>query len=142
MSLPNETFFTTIGCMDGRVQAVVAAFGRQKFGALYPDTINEAGFVGMLAQEGHDDIMIEALRFKLVTVSLEKHNSKGVIVHGHAECAGNPVDDEKHKDDIRNSIRIIKSMVASLPVVGVFVKRSHKNPEEWIVEEVADTMMA
>lgn len=142
MSQAGETFFTTVGCMDGRVQAVVAAYGRGTFGAEYPDTITEAGLVGKLAAEKHDATLFEGIRFKLVTVSLEKHHSKGIIVHGHAECAGNPVADEQHKDDIRKSVAIIKSMVGSIPVIGVFVKRSSENPTEWNVAAVPDTMMA
>ena len=33
MSKADETFFTSVGCMEGRVQEVVAQFGRRKFGA-------------------------------------------------------------------------------------------------------------
>jgi len=136
MSQQNETFFTTIGCMDGRVQEVAAEFGRKKFSAIYPDTITEAGLVGKLTEGSPDQGLIDSIKNKL-DISLEKHHSKGIVVHGHQECAGNPVEDEKHRDDIRKSVQIIKSLTNSLvPVLGVFVKRASQDSSKWEAEEV------
>lgn len=138
MSHAGETFFTVVGCMDGRVQDVVAAFGREKFGAKFPDTITEAGLVGQLAKETPDQVLLDGLKFKIVAVSLSKHQTKGVVVNGHAECAGNPVEDEKHKEDIQKSVFLIQKMVgAAVPVLGVFVKRNAADPSQWKVEELA-----
>lgn len=141
MSQANETFFTAVGCMDGRVQDVVAKFGRQKFGALYPDTITEAGLVGLLGKESTlDPILKEYIRFKIIDVSIGKHHSQGIVVHGHQECAGNPVADEQHLDDIRRSVAFIKYLTENtMPVVGVFVKR---DGEVWKAEEVSQTAAA
>ncbi len=138
----NETFFTSVGCMDGRVQKVIADFGREKFGADYPDTITEAGLVGLLSKEKVDSTLLNLIRFKVVDVSIGKHHARGVIVHGHAECAGNPVDDDKQKDDIRKSVTLLKSLVNSVPVLGVFVHRDSKNEKKWIAEEVPLTLAA
>ncbi len=132
MSQQGETFFTAVGCMDGRVQDVVAQYGRRKFQAKYADTITEAGLVGKLSKELWDD-----LRFKIVDVSIGKHSSKGIVVHGHQECAGNPVDDEKHKEDIRKSVLSLKELVGAHEVVGVFVVRSKSDPAVWEVEEIS-----
>ena len=136
MSKAEESFFTTVGCMDGRVQEVVAEFGRNKFGAQFADTITEAGLAGLLSKDAIDERLLESLREKLL-ISLEKHHSKGIVVHGHQECAGNSVEDEKHKDDIRRSVQAIQSLInSSVPVVGVFVKRSPSDPSVWEVEEL------
>ena len=35
MSDKYETFFTTVGCMDGRAQGVVADFGRKNFRVMF-----------------------------------------------------------------------------------------------------------
>lgn len=140
MSSASETFFTTIGCMDGRVQEPVAEFGRKKFGAAFPDTITEAGLVGQLAKANADGNqgLLDALTFKAKTVSLEKHASRGMIVHGHQECAGNPVEDEAHKDHIRASVAKMKELIGqSVPIIGVFVQRSTNDPQTWIVEELS-----
>lgn len=130
-----ETFFTIIGCMDGRCQEAVDRFGRQRFSADYPDTITEAGIVGIIATNPNQSFF-NNLQNK-IDISIKIHNSKGIIVDGHAECAGNPVSDEVQKDNIRESVEKVKELVKNaVPVVGVFVKRSEKNPSEWIVEEV------
>lgn len=140
MSQQYETFFTTVGCMDGRVQEPVAEFGQKKFSARFPDTITEAGLVGRLEQEKQDQILLDSIKNKLY-ISLKKHHSKGIVVHGHQECAGNPVEDERHKDDIRKSVQKIKSLInSSIPVVGVFVKRSSSDPNIWEVEEISSTV--
>ena len=127
-----ETFFTVVGCMDGRVQEVMARFGREKFGAEYPDTITEAGIVGLVANNP-DSKFIENLKFKLL-VSIDKHHSKGILVDGHQECAGNPVDDEHHRDDIRKSVEFIRTITENkVPIIGVFVIREG---DDWMAEEV------
>ncbi|MBI4097487.1 MAG: hypothetical protein HY426_00430 [Candidatus Levybacteria bacterium] len=122
MSGAGETFFTSIGCMDGRVQDPIAEFGRRKFGVRYADTITEAGLVGQLGKDNVDPALVEAIKKKLL-ISIEKHHSKGVIVHGHQDCAAsNAVDDEKHKEDILKTAEIIKSFVPQgTEVVPVFV---------------------
>ena len=140
MSHVDETFFTSVGCMDGRVQKVIADFGRQKFGADFPDTITEAGLVGLLGKEKVDQALVNLIRFKVVDVSIGKHHARGVVVHGHEECAGNPVSKDQHLDDIRRSVDKVKSMVQSVPVVGVYVQRNSGNREEWVIEEVPQTL--
>lgn len=144
MSKIDETFFTIVGCMDGRVQEPVAEFGRKKFGAKYPDTITEAGLVGKLSQEKVDSDLLESIRFKIVDVSIGKHHSKGIVVHGHQECAASDaVDDQRHKEDIRKSAHLIQSLInSSVPVVRAFVKRSLNDPQNWEVEEISSTVDA
>lgn len=142
MAHTDETFFTAVGCMDGRVQKVIADFGSEKFGAAFPDTVTEAGLVGLLAKENIDTTLLNLLRFKVVDVSIGKHHSIGVIVHGHAECAGNPVDDEKQKDDIRRSVTALTTLVGSVPILGVFVHRDESDSARWIAEEVPQTLPA
>ena len=133
--MPNETFFTTIGCMDGRCQGAVDAYGRDRFDAEYPDTITEAGLVGLLAHNP-SEAFLNNLKNKIL-ISLEKHTSKGIVVDGHAECAGNPVDDATHKENVRNAVKIISAMIDNrVPVVGVYVSRSPKDHTKWEVTPV------
>lgn len=131
----NETFFTVIGCMDGRCQKPLMEFGQQYFNATYPDTITDAGIVGIIAQNPSQDFL-DGLKTK-VLISLEKHHSKGIIIDGHAECAGDPVDDATHKEHIRKSLHIVKSMVpVDTKIVGVFVIRDPQDPTTWVVGTV------
>ena len=136
MSKKDETFFTSVGCMDGRVQKPILKLGQKKFGAKFADTITEAGLVGVLSKRNVDNNLIKSLKKKIL-ISLEKHRSKGIIIHGHQECAGNPVDDKKHKDDVRKSVDMVKSLVnSSVLAVGVFLKRSQRDSSIWEVEEL------
>lgn len=129
-----ETFFTSVGCMDGRVQEAIAKFGEEKFHTHYPDTVTEAGLVGKLCHK--EKALLDAIKFKVCDVSIGKHHAKGVIVHGHAECAGNPVEDDQQIKDIRDSVAVMKALAGETPVVGVFVHRDPSNPTHWIAEEV------
>lgn len=131
MSHLDETFCTIIGCMDGRSQGIVADFGKAKFNTLFADSITEAGLVGLLANNPSPDLL-ESIKKKLL-ISKEKHNSKGIVVHGHQECAGNPVEDEKHKQDVLKAAKIIKEMAPNLEVVSVFVARTDSG---WQAQEL------
>lgn len=140
MSKAGETFFYRCWLYDGRIQEPIVEFGRRRFGAEYPDTITEAGLVGLLAKDPIDERLIDSLKKKIL-ISLEKHKSKGILVHGHQECAGNPVEDERQKDDIRKSVKVLQNLINfSVPVVGVFVKRSESNPDVWQVEDIPPTV--
>jgi len=135
MSEAGETFFTAVGCMDGRVQEPIAVYGKEKFSVLFADTITEAGLVGLLANNPSQELL-DSIK-KKVLISAEKHHSKGVLVHGHQECAGNPVDDSTHIEDVKKSVGLIKQLIDNkVPVVGVFVKRSVADPKIWEVQEL------
>lgn len=131
MSDLSETFFTSVGCMDGRVQEPVAVYGRAKFGVLYADTITEAGLVGLLSNNPSEELL-DSIRKKIL-ISAEKHHSKGIVVHGHQECAGNPVEDEVHKQNVLKAAEIIRSMTPNLEVKLVFVVKGNGN---WITKEL------
>ena len=141
MSQVGETFFTRVGCMDGRVQIPLRIYGQKKFNAEYPDTITEAGIVGILANNPSPEFL--ALLKSKLDISIDKHHSQGILVNGHQECAGNPVDDSRHIDDIRASVLKIQELIGNrVSVVGVFVRRDPSNPSTWIVEEVPVTLNA
>lgn len=132
MSDLGETFFTSVGCMDGRVQSPIAQYGKARYQVLYPDTITEAGLVGLLVNNPSSELL-DSIK-KKVLISVEKHHSKGIIVHGHQGCAGNPVDDELHKEQVIETARIIREFVTEdIEVKPVFVV---KNDNNWIVEEL------
>jgi len=132
MSDLGETFFTSIGCMDGRVQAPIAEYGQKKYGVLYPDTITEAGLVGLLANNPLQELL-DAIK-KKVLISVEKHHSKGIIVHGHQNCAGNPIEDELHKEQTIEAAKVIRDFVSEdLEVKPVFVVKTESG---WTVEEI------
>lgn len=138
MSDNSETFFTQVGCMDGRCQEVIRAYGHHRFGAQYPDTITDAGLVGILADNPSDDVLLD-VKNKL-RISSDKHHSKGILVYGHSDCAGDPVDDATQKEHIQKATEVVKRLLAAdaldIPVYSVFIKRYDNNPAEWVVEEL------
>ena len=131
MSDLNETFFTSVGCMDGRVQTPVAEYGKGKFGVLFADTITEAGLVGLLANNPSPEFL-ESIKKKIL-ISIEKHHSKGVLVHGHQECAGNPVEDNIHKENVLKAAAVLGSMVSGVEIVPLFVVKKNGH---WVAEEI------
>lgn len=136
MSDLSETFFTRVGCMDGRVQVPLRIYGQEKFDAEFPDTITDPGSVGLLANNPSEELL-SRLKSEL-SISISKHNSKEILVSGHQECAANPVDDQTHRNEVKKSVKIIKNLIDSkIPVVGVFVKRSLANPRIWEVEKLS-----
>jgi len=124
MSHVGETFFTSVGCMDGRVQNPMLHYGQKKFGVKYADTITEAGLVGLLAKENVDPVLLGSIKKKIL-ISVEKHHSKGIVVHGHQECAGNPVEDDLHKEDVLKAVKTIGALIKKdIQIIPVFITRN------------------
>lgn len=132
MSQSDETFFTIVGCMDGRVQEARAEFGKKKFDAMYADTITDAGIAGIIANNPPQDF-VEHLK-KEILISVDKHNSRGILVSGHQDCAGNPVSDDEHKEHIKKSAEFISTLIDNkIPVVSIFVVQ---DGDSWRAEEL------
>ena len=131
MSDLSETFFTSVGCMDGRVQTPVSEYGKKKFGVLFADTVTEAGLVGLLANNPSPELL-ESIKKKIL-ISIEKHHSKGILVHGHEECAGNPVEDNIHKENVLKAAVVLGSMVSGVEIVPLFVVKKNGL---WVAEEI------
>lgn len=132
MSQTGETFFTSVGCMDGRSSFAVAKWGRKKFGVEYADAITEAGLVKWLAGNHLDQYLVESIENK-IKISTEKHKSEHIVVSGHEDCAGNPVSEKQHKRDILKSKELIRMMFPKISVTAVYVKRSG---DSWVAEEL------
>ena len=81
-------FATALNCMDGRVQKPVADFVRQHFDVDFVDMVTEPGIVANLHPGA-----LEAER-----LSVEAHDSQGIAVVAHANCAGNPIPDGEQKN--------------------------------------------
>ncbi len=129
--IDSETFFTSIGCMDGRIQAAVASFGQNRFGAKYPDTITEAGMVGILSKSPPKTIL-NAIKNKIL-ISVKHHHSKGIVIHGHGQCAGNPVSDNQQIKDITAAATLIRELKPGVDIVAVFIIRKGN---AWEIQEL------
>ncbi len=122
-------FATVINCMDGRVQAPVAAWLKQHAQADYIDTITEPGPDHILADAVAESL--ESIR-RRVLVSVEKHGSRTVAIVGHHDCAGYPVSRQEHCESVLRSVEMIASWALPVRILGLWVD------EHWRVEPIAD----
>ena len=122
----NAKFATAINCMDGRTQIPVIEWVKKHCGVDYVDMVTEPGVDAILA-ENKDLQTIQRIKEK-VTISIAKHNSSFIVVVGHHDCAGNPVDVQTHLAQIHSAIRNIASWGFNVQVFGIWVG------EHWSVD--------
>ena len=91
--------------MDGRVQLPVNEWVRKKFGVDFVDTITEPGPNKILA-ENQDVSRINAIKER-VCISVKKHHSNNIVIVGHYDCAGNPVDKDTQLSQIRLAVKAV-----------------------------------
>lgn len=114
--------------MDGRVQHPVFKFSQKRFNAAYVDTITEAGPSLILAQQT-DHIKIRSIIERL-EISIKNHDSVGIVIVGHHDCAGNPIPKDEQINQLRQSIKFIQSHFQDVEVIGIWVD------ENWNVNEI------
>lgn len=115
-------FCTVIDCMDGRVQRSVFDFMTTRFSVPYVDTITAPGPNGILSRR--DDEQAVASLLRCVEVSIQKHNTVGIAVVGHHDCAGNP-GDRRHQDaDTREAVLFLRTKYPETPIIGLWVDGS------------------
>ncbi len=115
-------FCTAINCMDGRVQVPVITYLKKRFMVDYVDVVSEPGPNKILA-EGDDQQLLESI-WTRVTISLSKHDSKGIAVIGHHDCAGNPVDRATQQRHTAEAVRRVRERFGSVEVIGLWVDRN------------------
>jgi len=116
-----HTFATAINCIDGRIQESVIGFIKRELTVDYVDLVTESGPDKILSENKQADI-VESIKNR-VTISLEKHQSKTIVVVGHYDCAANPVDVGEHHKQIKEAVETIKSWNFEVSVYGIWVGR-------------------
>jgi len=86
--------------------------------------ITEPGPDKILAQNTNK-ILVASIK-KRVRISVEKHKSQSILIVGHHDCAGNPVDAKKHHLQIKKSVETVKKWGYSVPVMGAWIDRTLK----------------
>lgn len=114
-------FATSVSCMDGRIQIPLTNWIKENFSVDYVDTITEPGIDKLVA----DNTDLESIKTK-VGISINKHESELIVVSGHYDCAGNPVSNEEHINQIKKGIEVISSWNLGVKVVGVWVDDTWK----------------
>ena len=126
--MSHGSFATAINCIDGRTQLPVIDYVRNKYRVEYVDMITEPGPIRILA-ENKDKAALESIRQR-VEISIWKHGSEHIIIVGHHDCAGNPVEKETQLKQILESIKTIQSWSFQVKIIGLWID------EKWTAREV------
>ena len=111
-------FGCAINCIDGRAQTAVIEWVKFHGGVQYVDVITEPGADGVVAGSLSGDL---DQIFRNTNVSMSAHSPGIVAIAGHFDCAGNPVSNEDHLDQIRTAASNVRGWYPSVRVVGLFV---------------------
>jgi hypothetical protein len=129
--MASGTFATVINCMDGRVKHPVANWMKLNLHVNYVDQVTEPGPDLILTQGTKEQL--ESVKHK-VSISVNAHHSNIIVIAAHHDCAGNPVSDEEHYKQIRQSIEIVSQW--GFPIsryIGLWVDSN------WQVSVITDT---
>ncbi len=121
-------FCTAINCMDGRIQLPVIRYLQERFGVEHVDSITEAG-PNLILAEGKPAASVRAILERL-RISIESHNSLGVAVAGHHDCAGNPAAEDDQIVHIRKAAEFLRRHYPNAEIIGLWVDK------DWEVREV------
>jgi len=124
-------FCTVINCMDGRVQLPIINYMRKRFNTDYVDTITEPGPVKILAEKQPNELVDSIL--KCLDVSVQKHNSIGIGVVGHIDCAGNPAPRSEQIGQICHAINFLRQRYDHIEIIGLWIG------ENWKVCEISES---
>ncbi len=127
-NINHGSFATAINCMDGRTQIPVIDYTRKKYKVTYVDMITEPGPIRVLA-ENKDKPTLESIK-RRIGISTAKHGSEHIVVVGHHDCAGNPVEKETQLKQILESIRTVRSWFPKAEIIGLWID------EKWAAHEV------
>ncbi len=123
-------FCTAINCMDGRVQQPVIKYMQKRFDADVVDAITEPGPINILAV-GTDLSKIQSIIERL-KISIEVHDSIGIAVVGHYDCAGNPVTEKEQLIQIEKAVNFLNQKYNDIEIIGLWVD------ENWTVHKLVD----
>jgi hypothetical protein len=114
--------------MDGRVQLPVNKYLQKRFNVEFVDTITEAGPVRIISDKwGSDAAQFIVMKVEL---SIKMHQSVGIAIVCHHDCAGNPISLTSQLVQLKNSISLLKSHFKNIDTIGLSVD------ENWQVNEV------
>lgn len=113
------SFCTAINCMDGRTQLPVNEYLRQLLNVDYVDTITEAGPVRILAEEP-DSPTTQSILAR-AEISVGKHGSQCIAIVAHHGCAGNPVPEQRQKDQLVAAREFLLACYPTAKILALWV---------------------
>lgn len=121
-----KDFGAVLTCMDGRIQRKVSDYLSTVFGVRNLDTITAAGMIRHIASDTDrtPDLLAD------LEVSITKHGARDIAVVAHHDCAGNPVSEKVHRDQVLTAITRVSKRHPDAEVIGLWVDRN------WTVERI------
>ncbi len=104
----SERFATAVACIDGRIQIPVLNLVRDHFEVDHVDMVTRPGVVANLSPGVLRDL----------AVSIERHQSRGIALVAHADCAGNPVADREQQEQCRAAAQRLRESWPTLTVLA------------------------
>ena len=123
-------FCTVINCMDGRVQLPAISYLQKRFNAKYVDSITEAG-PNLILSEEKKMTSIQSI-LERVEISIKHHNSVGIAMVGHHDCAGNPAPQNDQIIHIQRAIQFLRQQYENIEIIGLWIDKN------WDVHEVIE----
>jgi hypothetical protein len=68
--------------------------------------------------------------YKRIGISIDKHQSLGVALVAHYDCAGNPLPKEAQLEQLKKSMDAVRKVFPGVEVIGLWAD------ENWSVEEI------
>ncbi len=116
------SFYTVINCMDGRVQDTVNMYLKNRFHVDFVDVITEPGPVKLLSDAASESIL-ESIHNR-ISISIEKHYSKGIAVVAHEDCAGNPVEKGNQLVHLKNAKKYLQKYYPNITIISLWATLS------------------
>ena len=116
------TYCTSIHCMDGRIQEPIIQFIKENYDVEYVDTITEPGPIKLLAENKDKKLIVSIL--SRINISIEKHRSRLIFISGHYDCAGNPVNEDIQKQQIKKSVQYLEKTYPGIEIIGLWIDKN------------------
>ena len=113
------SFCTAVNCMDGRVQLPVIRFLMDRYSVRYVDSVTEPG-PNRILTDGTDTRGVRSI-LRRVDISVKHHGSRTIAVVGHADCTGNPSDDQTQAAQTLRAAEMLRRAYPDLTVVALWV---------------------
>ena len=113
------SFYTAVNCMDGRAQLPVIEYLTKRFKVDFIDSVTEAGAVLYLAERTGSEQAKSILA--RTDISIKKHQSKGIAVIAHHDCAGNPVDDQTQIGQLAPAVNFLAQHYPDAEITGLWL---------------------
>ena len=120
-----ETRATCLNCMDRRVQLPALTWIKANYPVDFVDVITEAGMDGALAKQENISEVLRSIK-----ISINLNRSTRLFVVGHYDCRGNPVDENRQREEITNAVKRLSPLWPAQEVFGLWVN------DHWQVELV------